>query len=85
MTMQELTKEVREIIAYTLKIPLTKVTEEATLVADLGADSLDIVEVLIAIEDEFEIEILDTDAVRLYTVGDYVEFVADKINVLVDI
>jgi acyl carrier protein len=65
-------------------MPLAQVTEEAALVADLGADSLDTVEVIMAVEDEFEVEILDTDAARLHTVGDYVNFVAGKIGVHID-
>lgn len=84
MTIQELSTKVRECIAYKLDMHLSQVTEEADLVADLGADSLDTVEVIMAVEDEFEVEILDTDAARLHTVGDYVNFVAGKIGVHVD-
>ncbi len=84
MTIQELSNKVRELIAYQLEMPLDQVTEEDDLVADLGADSLDTVEVIMAVEDEFEVEILDTDAARLHTVGDYVNFVAGKIGVHVD-
>ena len=72
MTIQELSNKVRECIAYKLDMPLSQVTEEAALVADLGADSLDTVEVII------------TDAARLHTVGDYVNFVAGKIGVHID-
>lgn len=84
MTIQELSTKVRECIAYKLDMHLSQVTEEADLVADLGADSLDTVEVIMAVEDEFEVEILDTDAERLHTVGDYVNFVAGKIGVHID-
>ncbi len=84
MTIQELSNKVRELIAYKLDMHLIQVTEEDNLVADLGADSLDTVEVIMAVEDEFEIEILDTDAARLHTVGDYVNFVAGKIGVQID-
>lgn len=84
MTIQELSNKVRECIAYKLDMPLAQVTEEAAIVADLGADSLDTVEVIMAVEDEFEVEILDTDAARLHTVGDYVNFVAEKTGVHVD-
>lgn len=84
MTIQELSTKVRECIAYKLDMHLSQVTEEDDLVADLGADSLDTVEVIMAVEDEFEVEILDTDAARLHTVGDYVNFVAGKIGVHVD-
>ena len=84
MTIQELSNKVRELIAYKLDMHLSQVTDEDDLVADLGADSLDTVEVIMAVEDEFEIEILDTDAARLHTVGDYVNFVAGKIGVHID-
>lgn len=84
MTIQELSNKVRECIAYKLGMPLAQVTEEAAIVADLGADSLDTVEVIMAVEDEFEVEILDTDAARLHTVGDYVNFVAEKTGVHID-
>ena len=84
MTIQELSNKVRECIAYKLDMHLSQVTEEANLVADLGADSLDMVEVIMAVEDEFEVEILDTDAARLHTVGDFVNFVAGKIGVHID-
>ena len=84
MTIEELSNKVRECIAYKLGMPLAQVTEEAAIVADLGADSLDTVEVIMAVEDEFEVEILDTDAARLHTVGDYVKFVAEKIGVHID-
>ena len=84
MTIQELTNKIRELIACKLEMPLNWVNEEDDLVADLGADSLDTVEVIMAIEDEFEIEILDTDVERLHTVGDYVNFVAGKIGVHID-
>lgn len=84
MTIQDLTNDVRELIAYKLEMPLYQVTEEADLVADLGADSLDIIEIIIGVEDEFDIEILDADAERLHTVGDYVNFVAARKNVHID-
>lgn len=84
MTIQELSTKVRECIAYKLDMHLSQVTEEDDIVTDLGADSLDTVEVIMAVEDEFEVEILDTDAARLHTVGDYVNFVAGKIGVHVD-
>lgn len=84
MTIQELSNKVREIIAYKLEMPLDKVNEEDDIVSDLGAGLLDTVEVIMAVEGAFEFEILDTDAERLHTVGDYVNFVAGKIGIHVD-
>ena len=84
MTIQELSNKVRECIAYKLGMPMAQVTEEDALVADLGAASLDTVELIMAVEDEFDVEILDSDVDRLHTVGDYVNFVAEKTGVHVD-
>ena len=84
MTKKELSEKLRELIAYKLEMPLAQVTEYAALRADLGADSLDDVELIMAVEDEFDIEILDADAARLHTVGDYLKLVAGKLGVLDD-
>jgi acyl carrier protein len=84
MTIQELSNKVRECIAYKLEMPLSKVNEEDDLMVDLGADSLDTVEIIMAIEGEFELEIPDSYADYLHTVGDYVDFVAGKIGVHTD-
>ena len=53
---------------------------EATFVDDLSADSLDIVELIMAIEEEFEMEIPDTDAEKIVTVGDVVNYIKEKKN-----
>ena len=68
-------KKVQEKVAEQLGVELDEITMEASFIDDLGADSLDIVELLMALEEEFEIEIPDEEAEKLTTVGDIVEYV----------
>ena len=68
-------EKVKEIIVSTLKLDASKVTLEANLEHDLGADSLDAVEVVMALEDEFGIEIEDDAAQSIKTVGDIVNYI----------
>ena len=70
--------KVRDIIINELGVEPEKVTLEASFVEDLGADSLDTVELVMAFEEEFGIEIPDEDAEKLQTVGDAVNYVKEK-------
>jgi acyl carrier protein len=70
--------KVKEIIINELGVEPEKVTLEASFVEDLGADSLDTVELVMAFEEEFGIEIPDEDAETLQTVGDAVEYLREK-------
>jgi acyl carrier protein len=70
--------KVREIIINELGVEPEKVTLEASFVEDLGADSLDTVELVMAFEEEFGIEIPDEDAEKLQTVGDAVNYVTEE-------
>jgi acyl carrier protein len=70
--------KVREIIINELGVEPEKVTPEASFVEDLGADSLDTVELVMAFEEEFGIEIPDEDAESLQTVGDAVKYLQEK-------
>ena len=72
--------QVREIIANQLGVETDKVTPEAKFVEDLGADSLDTVELSMAFEEQFGMEIPDEDAEKLRTVGDAVEYISSKHN-----
>jgi acyl carrier protein len=65
---------VREIIINELGIEPEKVTDEASFVEDLGADSLDTVELVMAFEEEFGIDIPDEDAEQMRTVGDAIQY-----------
>lgn len=70
--------KVKEIIINELGVEPEKVTLEASFVEDLGADSLDTVELVMAFEEEFGIEIPDEDAEQLQTVGDAVKYLNEK-------
>jgi acyl carrier protein len=69
---------VREIIVNELGVEPEKVTDEASFVEDLGADSLDTVELVMAFEEEFGIDIPDEDAEQMKTVGDAISYLRDK-------
>ena len=66
---------VRELVAEKLGVPEAKVTEEAAFVNDLGADSLDVVEFVMAVEEKFKITIPDDEAAKLEKVGDAVKYI----------
>ena len=63
-----------------MEIVDTAVTMEASFIDDLGADSLDIVELVMAIEEEFDIEIPDSDAEKVVTVGDVVDYIKENVQ-----
>ena len=66
--------KVKEIIVEQLGIDASQVNEKASFVDDLGADSLDTVELVMALEEKFDIEIPDEDAEKITTVGDAIEY-----------
>lgn len=72
--------KVKEIIVNELGVEPEKVTEDASFVEDLGADSLDTVELVMAFEEEFGIEIPDEDAEKLQTVGDAIRYLKEHEN-----
>jgi acyl carrier protein len=76
--MSAINERVKEIIANELGVEIEKVTDEASFVDDLGADSLDTVELVMAFEEEFEIEIPDDDAERMQKVGDAIKYLEEK-------
>jgi acyl carrier protein len=67
--------KVRKIIAEKLSVDLDEVVPEATFVDDLGADSLDLVELIMSMEEEFDIEISDEKAEEMVTVKDAIDYV----------
>jgi acyl carrier protein len=69
---------VKKIIAEQLGVEEDEVTPEASFVEDLGADSLDTVELVMALEEEFSIEIPDEDAEKILTVGKALEYIKEK-------
>jgi acyl carrier protein len=74
----DLEQAIRKIVAQQLDVEAGQVTMEARFIDDLGADSLDIVELVMTIEEEFDIEIPDEEAEKLATVGDAVAYVEKK-------
>ena len=79
MSSEEVFDKVKEIIVEQLGVAENAVTQEASFIDDLGADSLDIVELIMALEEEFDIEIPDADAVKVVTVGDVVDYIKDNV------
>ena len=71
---------VKKIVADHLGIDEQKVTDEASFIDDLGADSLDTVELVMAFEEEFGSEISDSEAEKIITVGDAIKFIENKNN-----
>jgi acyl carrier protein len=72
--------KVQEIIVQQLGVDAAKVTPEASFVDDLGADSLDVVELVMAFEEEFEVEIPDEAAEKIATVKDAIEFLKSNVS-----
>jgi len=72
--------EVKEIICQQLKASPEKINPETSFVDDLGADSLDSIELVMALEEEFGIEIPDEDSEKMRTVGDVVSYIKKKVG-----
>ena len=79
MSTEEVFERVKKIIMGQLGTVESSVTMEASFLDDLGADSLDIVELVMALEEEFDIEIPDADAEKVVTVGDVVEYIKENV------
>ncbi len=78
IAMATVDERVKKIIAEQLGVEEDEVTPEASFVEDLGADSLDTVELVMALEEEFEIEIPDEDAEKILTVGKALDYIKEK-------
>ena len=79
MSSEEVFEKVKNIIVEQLGATESSVTREASFIDDLGADSLDIVELIMALEEEFDTEIPDADAEKVVTVGDVVDYIKEHI------
>ena len=79
MSSEEIFEKVKKIIVEQLGVAETSITMEASFIDDLGADSLDIVELIMALEEEFDTEIPDSDAEKVVTVGDVVDYIKDHV------
>jgi len=78
MNKEEILSKVKAVVAEKLNVGEDQVTEDAKFVEDLGADSLDQVELIMALEDEFALKIPEEDAEKLLTVGAAVDYVLKK-------
>lgn len=78
MEENEIFEKVKGIVVEQLGVEQTAVKMEATFVDDLSADSLDIVELIMSIEEEFDMEIPDADAEKIVTIGDVVDYIKTK-------
>lgn len=72
--------KVREIVASQLGVEESEVTPEASILDDLGADSLDVVELVMALEEEFDLEVPDEDVETLRTIGDVARYIAERVR-----
>jgi acyl carrier protein len=80
MTRDEISAKVKNIIVEQLGVNAEEVKDEASFIDDLGADSLDTVELVMALEEEFNAEIPDEDAEKLRTVGDAINYIDQKVS-----
>ena len=78
--MSDIGERLKKIVVEHLGVDADKVTENASFIDDLGADSLDNVELVMAFEEEFDIEIPDDAAEHIQTVGDAVKFIAERLG-----
>ncbi len=78
--MENLEQKVTEIIVKKLGVEETQITKEASFTKDLGADSLDTVELIMEFEKEFDIQIEDSDAERIQTVGNVISYLQEKLS-----
>jgi acyl carrier protein len=76
--MASIAERVKQIVAEQLGVDEDQVTAEASFMDDLGADSLDTVELVMALEEEFDIEISDEDAEKIQTVQDAVDYITEN-------
>ena len=75
---ENLEDRVKKIIIEQLTVDASEVTPKAQFISDLGADSLDTVELVMALEEEFDIEIPDEDAEKIKTVGETIDYIKEK-------
>jgi acyl carrier protein len=76
---EKITQRLREIIAEQLGISEEEIVPEASFVDDLGADSLDLVELIMALEEEFGMDISDEEAEKIQTVQDAINYIAENV------
>ena len=80
MEREELMKKIKSIVSDKLSIGEEQITEEASFIDDLGADSLDTVELVMALEDEFNMDIPDEEAEKLTTIGKAMDYILTNVK-----
>lgn len=80
MEREELLKKIKAIVSDKLSISEDQVTEEASFIDDLGADSLDTVELVMALEDDFNMDIPDEEAEKMTTVGKAMDYILSNVS-----
>jgi len=78
--MSSIKDQIREVIAEQLGVDAVEIKDDSKFIEDLGADSLDIVELVMALEEEFDLEIQDSDAESIFTLLDATNFIESKNN-----
>ncbi len=73
-------EKLKEIIAEVLNVDVNEITKDTTFVDDLGADSLDVFQIIMGLEEAFDIEIANEDAEKIVTVGDAVDQIKNALN-----
>lgn len=76
----DIAQKVKEIVAQQLDVDIAEVKDEAQFIEDLGADSLAIVELVLAFEEQFEIDIPDEDTEKIGTVGDAIKYIGEHVK-----
>jgi acyl carrier protein len=76
----DISQKVKEIVAQQLDVDIAEVKDEAQFIEDLGADSLAIVELVLAFEEQFEIDIPDEDTEKIGTVGDAIKYIQEHVK-----
>ena len=77
---EEITQKVKRVIADQLGLEEDEINEKASFLSDLGADSLDIVEMVMTLEEEFKTEISDEEAEKIQTVQEAIDYIKDKLQ-----
>ena len=78
MSKEEIIDKLKELVVYQLRVEEDEVTMEASMQDDLGADSLDLVDLVMSVEEEFGVKVADEDLENIKTVGDIVNYIEDR-------
>lgn len=79
MTRENIAEEIKKLISESLSTDINEIKEDSKFVDDLGADSLDIVELVMSMENKFDIEIPDEDAQKIKTVGEAIDYISQRV------